>query len=427
MRVLMFGWEYPPAISGGLGTACYGISTGLAARNTDLIFILPHLDGKEPEEGVCLRSASDTPVPRAVKEAVAAAYSQIGGRLHMRHVRSRLRPYAGQGFYDIVHLPDIHGDLEVSSLRGGYHEDLMDEIYRYAHAASTIAIEEHARRPADLVHAHDWMTYPAAMAASEVLGLPFVAHLHATEFDRSGEHGYDKIYAIEREGLQAADCIIAVSERTRQMAIKRYGIDPTKIFVVYNGISPLERVPSSSVPPLMQHEKRVLFMGRITWQKGPEFFVDAARLVLNEMPNVRFIMAGSGDLLHSVIERAAALRIGSRFHFTGFIRGEEVQHLYATSALFVMPSVSEPFGLTPLEALQCGVPVLLSRQSGCSEVLPHARSVDYWDVRGMADHILDLLRNPGEAARSVRLCQEELKELTWEHAAEGILKAYEHV
>ena len=428
MRVLMFGWEYPPSISGGLGTACHGISTGLVARGTDLVFILPHLDGKEPDEGVSLRSASGTPVSQAVKEAVNAAHRHSEENLHMRPVPSRLKPYAGQGFHDVLPMPGLHGGpVEVSLLHGGYHDDLMEEIYRYAEAASAIAIEEHTKRPAALIHAHDWMTFPAAMAAREITGLPFVAHLHATEFDRCGEHGYDKIYAIEKKGLQAADHIIAVSERTRQMAITRYGIAPDKISVVYNGVSPLDHTPSSTAPPLMRGEKRVLFMGRVTWQKGPGFFVNAARLVLDEMPDVRFIMAGSGDRLYAMIERAASLRIGSRFHFTGFLRGEDVQHLYAISSLYVMPSVSEPFGITPLEALQCGIPVLLSRQSGCSEVLPDARSMDYWDIRGMADHILELLRNPDEAAKSLHLCQEALKGLTWDRAAEGILNVYEHV
>ncbi|WP_298068850.1 glycosyltransferase family 4 protein [uncultured Mailhella sp.] len=427
MRVLMFGWEYPPAISGGLGTACHGISTGLVARGTDLVFILPRLDGREPDEGVYLRSASGTPVSQELKKAVAAAHSHVGDRLNLRPVPSRLTPYGSQGFTNPLKLPAAGTSGEISHLHGGYHDDLMEEIYRYADAASAIAVEEHRRRPADLIHAHDWMTFPAAIAASEVTGLPFVAHLHATEFDRCGEHGYDKIYAIEKNGLQAADHVIAVSERTRQMAITRYGVNPDKISVVYNGVSPLAHKPISSVPPLMQEEKRVLFMGRITWQKGPGFFVDAARLVLDQMPDVRFIMAGSGDLLKAMIERAAALRIGSRFHFTGFLRGEEIQHMYAISSLYVMPSVSEPFGITPLEALQCGIPILLSRQCGCAEVLPGARSMDYWDVRGMAGHILELLGNPGEAARSLALCQEELKALTWERAVDGILNAYEHV
>lgn len=434
MRVLMFGWEYPPAISGGLGTACYGISTGLVARGTDLVFILPRLDGREPAGGASLRSASGTAVSHAVKKAVAAAHDHIDVRLSLRPVPSTLTPYGNLGFNDLLSRPagtlkaaEAGGSGEVSYLHGGYHDDLMEEIYRYADAASAIAVEENAKRPADLIHAHDWMTYPAAIAASELTGLPFVAHLHATEYDRCGENGYDKIYAIERNGLQAADHVIAVSERTRQMAITRYGVDPKKISVVYNGVSPLAHKPISSVPPLMRNEKRVLFMGRITWQKGPGFFVDAARIVLNEMPNARFVMAGTGDMLKAMIERAAALRIGSRFHFTGFLRGEEIQHMYAISSLYVMPSVSEPFGITPLEALQCGIPILLSKQSGCAEVLPGARSMDYWDVQGMAGHIIELLRNPKEASRSLALCQEEFKKLTWERAVDGILNVYAHV
>ncbi|MBO4378846.1 MAG: glycosyltransferase family 4 protein, partial [Clostridia bacterium] len=271
------------------------------------------------------------------------------------------------------------------------------------------------------------MTYPAAIAASRLCGLPLVVHLHATEYDRCGEIGYDKIYRIEREGLHAADRVITVSKRTKQLAIERYGVPPEKISVVYNGVIPLQEKPCFTVPRLVQNEKRVLFMARVAMQKGPDYFVEAARLVLDAVPDARFIMAGNGDMLPRMIRRAAELGMGSRFHFPGFMRGEDVRHMYSIASLYVMPSVSEPFGIAPLEALQCGTPVLLSKQSGSAEVLPDAFTVDFWDIREMADIIINILRHPEMAAESLRLCQQELKTLTWERAAENILEAYNHI
>ena len=359
-------------------------------------------------------------------------HSDEFSHLFMRPVNANLNPYGGCDFGQLGIDPDVFDENgqyveEISHFRGGYHDDLMDEVYRFTTAASAVVLEEHMKKKADVIHAHDWMTYPAAMTASRLSGLPFVAHLHATEFDRCGDHGYDKIYNIERDGLQAADHVIAVSERTKQVAVERYGVPPEKISVVYNGAFLHEKIPSFPVPELVRNEKRVLFMGRVTFQKGPEYFVEAARLVLNEMPDVRFIMAGNGDLLPRMIRRVAELRMGSRFHFPGFMRGKDVQHMYSLASLYVMPSVSEPFGIAPLEALQCGAPILLSKQSGCAEVLPGALTVDYWDVRQMADRILDVLNHPEMAAESLRRCQEALQSLTWERAADGILDAYAHV
>lgn len=436
MRVLMLGWEFPPHISGGLGTACYGITQGLTEKGVDIAFILPSMRAEKQTSGTFLRSASGVPISRALKKAVEKIRRQQGSdefsHLFMRPISANLNPYGNCDFGQLGIDPDVFNENEqyveeISHFRGGYHDDLMDEVYRFTTAASAVVLEEHMKKKADVIHAHDWMTYPAAMTASRLSGLSFVAHLHATEFDRCGDHGYDKIYNIERDGLHAADHVIAVSERTKQVAVERYGVPPEKISVVYNGAFLHEKIPTFSVPELVRNEKRVLFMGRVTFQKGPEYFVEAARLVLNEMPDVRFIMAGNGDLLPRMIRRVAELRMGSRFHFPGFMRGKDVQHMYSLASLYVMPSVSEPFGIAPLEALQCGAPILLSKQSGCAEVLPGALTVDFWDVRQMADRILDVLNHPDMAAESLRRCQEALQSLTWERAADGILDAYAHV
>lgn len=436
MRVLMLGWEFPPHISGGLGTACHGIATGLMGKGTDIVFVLPTLGqtAKEPEP--FLRSASGVPITKGLRQAVSRIRDEWKAKdlpgIHFRPITSSLAPYGD--FLSDRHcsFPEITDSAlqsveEVSRFHGGYRNDLMDEVERFSTAASAVILEEHEKRPADIIHAHDWMTYPAAIAASRLCGLPLVVHLHATEYDRCGEIGYDKIYRIEREGLHAADRVITVSKRTKQLAIERYGVPPEKISVVYNGVIPLQEKPCFTVPRLVQNEKRVLFMARVAMQKGPDYFVEAARLVLDAVPDARFIMAGNGDMLPRMIRRAAELGMGSRFHFPGFMRGEDVRHMYSIASLYVMPSVSEPFGIAPLEALQCGTPVLLSKQSGSAEVLPDAFTVDFWDIREMADIIINILRHPEMAAESLRLCQQELKTLTWERAAENILEAYNHI
>jgi len=436
MRVLMLGWEFPPHISGGLGTACYGITKGLMDKGTEIVFILPSLKTPLQKSDSFLRSASGVPITRGLRQAVNRIRKEWASKdlpgLTVHPIESGLHPYGSFDFGSRSIDPELlDASLqtveETSHLHGGYKSDLMQEVESFSAAATAVILEEHRKKPADVIHAHDWMTYPAALAASRLCGIPLVVHLHATEYDRCGEIGYDKIYRIEHEGLHAADHVIAVSNRTKKIAMERYCVPGEKISVVYNGVFPLSQPPIFKIPQLVRHEKRVLFMARVAMQKGPDYFVEAARLVLDALPETRFILAGNGDLLPRMIRRAAELRMGSRFHFPGFMRGEDVRHMYAISSLYVMPSVSEPFGIAPLEALQCGVPVLMSKQSGSAEVLPSAFTVDFWNVREMAETIINILRYPEMASASLRLCQEELKLLTWDRAAKGILEAYAHV
>lgn len=271
------------------------------------------------------------------------------------------------------------------------------------------------------------MTYPAGMLAKALTGKPLVVHIHATEYDRSGENINEQVAGLERAGMLAADVVVAVSRLTRKTVVERYGIPPEKIVVVHNAVARHEAEKHYAIPPRIRHEKRVLFLGRVTFQKGPEYFMEAARLVLQQIPNVRFFMAGSGDLLPSLIRRAGQLRIGRRFHFAGFLRGEDVDRMFALSDLYVMPSVSEPFGITPLEAMLYDVPVLLSRQSGVAEVLQHALKADFWDTRDMADKICAVLRYPCLAAELVKNCREEMKSIRWENAAEQLLAVYRNL
>lgn len=436
MRVLMFGWEFPPHISGGLGTACYGMTRALAGLGVEVLFVLPHVGKGGEIDFLRLLPASGTPITRELQERMAWAGQEIWrSNIRFLSVDSPLMPYMTPESYREalrqMSSESLPGGEQVSAtsdtftwkLKGGYGPDLMTEVYRYGRLGAAIALREEF----DVIHAHDWMTYPAGMLAKALTGKPLVVHIHATEYDRSGENINELVGGIERAGLLAADMVVAVSQLTRNMVIQRYGVPPEKVKVVYNAVERHEVARHYEIPPRIRHEKRVLFLGRITFQKGPEYFMEAARLVLEKIPNARFFMAGSGDMLPRLVRRAGYLRIGSRFHFAGFLRGEQVDRMFALSDLYVMPSVSEPFGITPLEAMLYDVPVLLSRQSGVSEVLEHALKADFWDTRDMADKICAVLRYPCLARELVKNCREEMKSIRWGNAADRLLQIYRNV
>jgi glycogen(starch) synthase len=304
---------------------------------------------------------------------------------------------------------------------GNYSGDLFNEIERYAALACAIAAEEDF----DVVHAHDWMTFPAGMAVAAASGKPLVVHMHSTEFDRTGMNVYQRIYDIERAGMHAACKVIAVSHMTRSVILRHYGVDPRKVEVVYNAIDENGDEGRPSLPPITRDEKIVLFLGRITMQKGPEYFLAAAKRVLEVMDNVRFVMAGSGDMIRRMIELAAEMGIGHKVLFTGFLRGNDVRRVFRMADLYVMPSVSEPFGLTPLEALSNEVPVLISKQSGVAEVLKHALKVDFWDVDEMANKIIAVLRHPPLAATLRDHGSFEVKHFSWADSAANCLRVYQ--
>jgi len=296
----------------------------------------------------------------------------------------------------------------------------MEEVSRYALIASAVALKEDY----DIIHAHDWLTYPAGIAAKKSSGKPLVVHMHATEFDRTGENVNKIVYDIEREGLEAADQVIAVSNLTRNTVINKYGIDPAKVVTVYNAVDQTMTKEIENIKRNLK-EKVVTFLGRITYQKGPEYFIEAAYKILQKDRNVRFVMAGSGDMLHKMIERVAALRIADRFHFAGFLRGEDVDKMFALSDVFVMPSVSEPFGIVPLEAMRINVPVVISKQSGVSEILKHALKIDFWDVDAMADSIYGLCHYDALSEMFKKYGKVEVENLKWENAALNVKNVYE--
>lgn len=297
----------------------------------------------------------------------------------------------------------------------------MEEVARYAIVAATIARQQKF----DVIHAHDWLTYAAGIAAKKVSGKPLVIHVHATEFDRSGENVNQLVYDLERQGMLAADRVITVSNLTRNIVINRYGIDSAKVVTVHNAVD-FQSYKDMDVEKGVK-EKVVTFLGRITYQKGPEYFIEAANKVLKAYPNVRFVMAGSGDLMNRSIRRVAKLRIATHFHFTGFLKGQDVQKMFAQSDVYVMPSVSEPFGISPLEAMRSGVPTIISKQSGVAEVLKHALKVDFWDVDALADAIYGLLKYPALSRMAGRCGLEEVNTLKWENAAYLLKHIYEEV
>jgi len=300
-----------------------------------------------------------------------------------------------------------------------YMGDLIGESERYARLVVAMARNEEF----DVVHAHDWLTFPAGQALARVTGKPLVAHVHSTEFDRSGDHVNQRIYDIERRGMMAAMRVIAVSELTKSLCVRRFGIPAGKVDVVYNGIDADHQAPVGST--ILSRDKIVLFLGRITMQKGPEYFIGAARRVLEKVPEAKFIMAGSGDMELRMIELAAEYGIGHKVLFTGFLRGADVARVYSMADCYVMPSVSEPFGIAPLEAMRSDVPVIISKQSGVSEVLTHALKVDFWDIDEMANKIVAVLRHPPLSQTLREHGTIEIKRLTWEGAAKACERTYE--
>lgn len=423
MKILMFGWEFPPHISGGLGTACFGLTRGLAKHDVDVIFVVPKAYGDEDQQAVRLVNASDVTFDLEDTE-----YKEFWSRVKYMEIGSNIIPYVGtEEFAKAVEDRKKKSEKYSSNVfskqyefSGKYGANLMEEVSRYALIASAVALKEDY----DVIHAHDWLTYPAGIAAKKSSGKPLVVHMHATEFDRTGENVNKIVYDIEREGLEAADRIIAVSNLTRNTVINKYGIDPDKVVTVYNAVDQTMTKEIENIKRNLK-EKVVTFLGRITYQKGPEYFIEAAYKILQKDRNVRFVMAGSGDMLHKMIERVAALRIADRFHFAGFLRGEDVDKMFALSDVFVMPSVSEPFGIVPLEAMRINVPVVISKQSGVSEILKHALKIDFWDVDAMADSIYGLCHYDALSEMFKKYGKVEVENLKWENAALNVKNVYE--
>jgi len=399
----MYGWEFPPANSGGLGVACYGLSRGLVQEGADIVFVLPRR------------------CPVAQNGARVVFADTTREVLTDEQTRLLLSGYASQEQTDF---------LQKSSSRGAaYGASLFDEVLRYAARSSDVALREGA----DIIHAHDWLSYPAGMAAKKALGVPLVAHVHATEFDRTGFGIPDqRVYDIERAGMHAADMVVAVSEYTKGVIVEKYGIAPEKVMVLHNGIDADDTAVASAVESDMKRLKEsgwgvVLFVGRLTIQKGPDYFLATARKVLEHKPKTLFVVSGSGDMARQMIDTGAYHGLGDKILYTGFVRGKELARLYKTADLVVMPSVSEPFGIVPLEALLNGIPVLISKQSGVAEVVPNALKADFWDVDDMAHKIISVLEYPALKKTLAEQGGKDARSQAWRKVARSCIMVYEKV
>ena len=423
MRVLMFGWEFPPHIAGGLGTACYGMTKGLAHCGVDVLFVMPSASGDEDQTSVRIINASDV--------AVYDNFHNIDeflSKVQFLRVGSNLHPYIDPtDFTELVEEEQRNQREEFKfwfrqkyKFSGKYGKNLMEEVSRYAMVAGAIAEEQEF----DVIHAHDWLTYYAGIAAKRVSGKPLVIHVHATSFDRGSADNIDtRVFEIEQRGMLEADKVITVSDLTRNIVINKYGIDPAKVVTVHNAVdfSGRERIAVERGVK----DKVITFLGRITFQKGPEYFIEAAAKVLKVCPNTRFVMAGSGDMMNRCVRYVAKLGIADRFYFTGFLRGDDVQKMFALSDVYVMPSVSEPFGISPLEAMKTDVPTIISKQSGVAEVLKYAIKVDFWDVNALADAMYGLLNYPALSSLAAEKGREEVDNLKWDSAAVKVKRVYE--
>ena len=420
MKVLMLGWEFPPYISGGLGTACQGLTQGLSELGTDITFVLPQgVISNRPLKGnwdrlkggfyklESLPNVKFYPLPvemypysnpQNVSAAVGAGESKVATSASSASSKTPANPISAIG-------------------AGHYGSDLFSQVQRFSDLACRVAQSDDF----DVIHAHDWMTFPAATAIADIINKPLVVHVHSTERDRCGQNTNDRIYHIERMGMHRAARVIVVSRYTQQMCMDHYAVARDKFHVVYNAVN-YEGIINWDRK--QEDEKVVLFLGRITMQKGPEYFIAAAKKVLDMVDKVKFIMAGTGDMYHRMIDYAAQLGIGHKLLFTGFLRGDDVKRAFQMADLYVMPSVSEPFGIAPLEALSNDVPVIISKQSGVSEVLTHVLKVDFWDVDELANKIAAVLKYPALPKTLRQHANHELSKFDWTQSARKCLEAY---
>lgn len=398
----MYGWEFPPHFSGGLGIACFGLVKGLVGEGADVTYVLPRKFPVAHSGAKVVFADEANPLDTTQAQQFATGYGRHTDRLNF--------------------LKGEYPELQ-------YGPSLYDEVLRYAALSPLVALQN---KP-DVIHAHDWLCYPAGIAAKRATGAPLVIHVHATEVDRTGRFDeQNPIVEIERRGFHEADRILTVSEYTKNIIINYYGANPDKIDVVHNGVDP------KGVSILTEEEQKnvdikklkdagwniVLFVGRLTIQKGPDYFLEMAKKVLEYKPNTLFIINGSGDMERQIIDRAAYLGIADKVVFTGFKKEKELGWLYSAADLFVMPSISEPFGLVPLEALLNGTPVLISKQSGVSEVLKNALKADFWDIDDMTNKVVSALQY---SSLRETLCDEggrEARAQVWSKVAKRCIIVY---
>ena len=412
----MFGWEFPPHILGGLGTASYGLTKGMYDNgDMDITFVIPKPWGDEERSFARIVGANCVPV----------AWRDVSYDYVQSRIGNVMDPQLYFDLRDHIYADFNYmgtNDLGCIEFSGRYPDNLLEEINNYSIMAGVIA----RTVDFDVIHSHDWLTYPAGIHAKQVTGKPLVIHVHATDFDRSRGNVNPTVFAIEKDGMNNADHIITVSNLTRQTVIEKYGINPDKVTTVHNAVEPLSE-EIRSIKMQKGKDKVVTFLGRITMQKGPEYFVEAASRVLAKTHNVRFVMAGSGDMMEKMIRLAADRDIADRFHFTGFLKGRQVYEMLAASDVYIMPSVSEPFGISPLEAMQMGVPSIISKQSGCAEILENVIKVDYWDINALADSIYAIIKYPALYNHLRDKGLAEIDTIQWKKAGAKVIDIYHKV
>lgn len=420
IKVLMLGWEFPPVLTGGLGTACYGLVKALS-QYADVTLILPQADRLQILENVKIKGLNYYGIEG--EQAIEEPDYSFDEYAKVHTVPAEFsNPYpVGIGFAEEAKaLVAPEAIRALYSTNEPYGQNIMQKVATYAEVVSKMALE----MDFDVIHAHDWITYPAAVKIKEMTGKPLVVHIHSLETDRVGAKAkgdWNKVFEVERKGMEKADCIIPVSRYTQECAMEHYGIAAEKFYPVHNAIDPAEtfRVPNLS------GEKLVLFLGRVTFQKGPEFMVDTAFKLLQAYPNVMFFVAGIGDMMDELKQKVLERRIDHKFVFAGFLSKTNVTRILAQADVYFMPSVSEPFGLSALEAAQFDVPCVISRQSGVSEVLPNALNADFWDTEKFANYIYGLLNYEGIRADMVTKTRKDLAQLSWDDSAKDVLEVYQ--
>ncbi|MFC1653977.1 glycosyltransferase family 4 protein [Patescibacteria group bacterium] len=393
LPVLMFGWELPPHNTGGLGVACYGLAKGLSQEGAKISFALPR------------KLPTDAPFMDLLSHDLE--------NVKITAINSLLQAYFNKTTYS---------KLRKASNMQLYGRTIYEEAIRF----SEMANEWSERQDHNIIHAHDWMSYPAAMKANKKSGKPWVAHIHATEYDRTGGSVNPVIAETEYAGLNNASRVIAVSNYTKEIVHKKYSIASDKIDVVHNGIDLSEFSPRT-IRRLFPNDNIVLFVGRLTFQKGVDYLLKAAQRVLEYQPNTIFLVVGTGDMEQQLIMDSAYMGIGGRVLFPGFITGQKLKDLYQMADVFVMPSVSEPYGIVALESIAAGTPAVISKQSGVAETLSNVMSVDFWDIHKMSSMILSALEYPVFSAEMTRLAREEALKLTWRVAAQKTMRVYNKI
>ena len=424
LKVLMLGWEFPPVINGGLGIACLGMAKAMA-KKAELTLLLPKSDPNFLVDGVDIIGLNNQEIKEIRKSISKSVYDQFVS--NVERVPVSLDPYYGSEGYSEKQFEEQNswekfketieaGDLSIFKVGELYDDNVAEKVIQFSKYAAAIALN----KDFDVIHAHDWMTFLAGVEIKRLTGKPLAVHVHALQYDRVGVQDKGWIYDLEHYGMQQADMVIPVSHYTGNVCRDHYGVDPQKIFPVHNGAEPVEVYHTEKGFP----EHLILFLGRLTHQKGPEAFLEIASKVFEKEKNVRFVMAGTGDKLKPLIEKGAYRQIGDKFHFTGFLTKTKVNDLLAMADVYCMPSVSEPFGLSALEATQFGIPAVISKQSGVAEVLDSALKADFWDIDLLADHIVRLVNDKELREKLVKQGIEEMKTLSWDDAVDKILTIF---